>query len=103
LSNSKIPLFDKEFVSFINEKNEDTYYIFCGKFREVDSLHPITYGLLSKENDIKISNNTMYEHFDSIKSNNISTIDEFISNIAIQKIKIKKNLKIKKIKDKGGM
>ena len=95
LSNFKIPLFDKEFVSFINEKNEDTYYIFCGKFRDVDSLNPITYGLLSRENNIKISNNTMYEHFNSIKSNNISTIDEFISNIAIQKIKINKKIKIK--------
>ena len=95
MSNFKIPLFDKEFVSFINEKNEDTYYIFCGKFRDVDSLNPITYGLLSRENNIKISNNTMYEHFNSIKSNNISTIDEFISNIAIQKIKINKKIKIK--------
>lgn len=91
-----MPLFGKEFISFIDEKNTYSYYIYGSKFKKSNSTTAPIYGLLSKNGNIQISNTLIGTDYDILKRNNISNIEEFVNNV--ENKKIKKSGKILKIK-----
>ena len=93
---TKLPLFVKEFISFIDEKNTYSYYIYGSKFKKSNGTTAPIYGLLRKNGNIQISNTLMGNDYDILKRNNISNIEEFVNNV--EKIKMKKSGKILKIK-----
>ena len=98
LCRTKISLFGKEFISYIDDKNSHSYYIYCSKFNEANSETTPIYGLLNKNGNIQISNSLMGDDYDIFKNNNINNIEEFIKNVAIKNIKLKKRVKKLKIK-----
>ena len=101
LSGNKIPLFSKEFVSFMcTPQSTHSYIIFSGKYNLVSEIRPPVYGLIAKNTYIKHTNANFGDVYPKIIENNINSVDEFISRMTIKfkKIKKKKNLKLK-IKD----
>ena len=98
---TNIPTFYSEVASFIEQPESDsTYYIFSGTYHLVDSNHSPVYGLISKDDSIRIPN-AFISAYDTLKANNVTTVDEFIAQVAAgAKRKGVKKLKIKKLEKK---
>ena len=68
----------------------------------VDSNHSPIYGLISKDDSIRIPN-AFVSTYNTLKANNVTTVDEFMAQVAAaeeRKAAARKKMKIKKLKKK---
>ena len=82
LCRTHIPTFYSEVASFIEPQHSDfTYYIFSGTYHLVDSNRSPIYGLISKDDSIRIPN-AFVSTYNTLKANNVTTVDEFMAQVA---------------------
>ena len=95
LCRTKMPLFDKEYISFMGGVSSFSYIIFSGKFQLVNSATSPVYGIISNEESFKIPNILFDTSYDKLLQNNINDIQEFINMVVPQKLRFKKGAKLK--------
>lgn len=101
LSGTKIPLFSKEYISFMcGPQTVHSYIIFSGKYHLASDTKTPIYGLVSKEGIIKNTNSSFNQAYHKIIENNINTFDDFVGKMST-KVKLKKPLKKLKLKLKA--
>ena len=102
LCRTNIPTFYSEVASFVEPTQRDfTYYIFSGAYQLVDSNRSPIYGLISKNDSIRIPN-AFVSAYETMKTNNVTSMDEFMAQVAAgeKRKAAHKKLKIKKLKKK---
>jgi len=101
LCRTHIPTFYSEVASFIEPQHSDfTYYIFSGTYHLVDSNRSPIYGLISKDDSIRIPN-AFVSTYNTLKANNVTTVDEFMAQVAAaeeRKAAARKKMKIQNLR-----
>ena len=68
-----IPSFHSEMASFIQSNNDFIYLIFSGIYHKVDSNTSPVYGLISKDDSLRIPN-AYLPFYDTLMRDNVETI-----------------------------
>jgi hypothetical protein len=92
LCRTHIPTFGKQMASFIETKSEYAYYIFSGRYASVNSNVSPVYGLISKNDSIRIPN-VYISSYDTFTSNNVTTMNEFVDIMKSRRSPNQKNRK----------
>ena len=79
-------------ASFIETKSEYAYYIFSGRYASVNSNVSPVYGLISKNDSIRIPN-VYISSYDTFISNNVTTMNEFVDIMKSRRSPNQKNRK----------
>ena len=94
LCRTNIPSFHSEMASFIQSKNDFIYLIFSGIYHKVDSNTSPVYGLISKDDSIRIPN-AYLTFYDTLMRDNVETLDAFLERMASGDAQHKQKIKIK--------
>ena len=79
LCRTKIPTTASKYISFINGQPEQCYVIFAGSFALAKSNTPPTYGVLSRDESIRLNVSRMESGYNTITKLNITTIEAYIA------------------------
>ena len=100
LCRTNIPTLQSKIACFIQSNHKFVYLIFSGMYPYVNSNTPPAYGLLSKNDAIRIPN-AFLSFYDTLIKDNITTIDKFIERVKQGEQKHKQNLIKKRKKHKA--
>ena len=78
LCRTKIPTTASKFISFINGEVDGCYIIFAGSFANAKSNVSPIYGILTRDDSLRLNTGTMNEAYDNITKLNITTMDAYI-------------------------
>jgi hypothetical protein len=78
LCRTKIPTTSSKFISFISGEFQHCYVLFAGGFALAKSNTPPTYGILSRDDSIRLSIARMEDGFEKITKLNITNLDQYI-------------------------
>ena len=78
LCRTKIPTTSSKFISFISGEFQHCYVLFAGGFALAKSNTPPTYGILSRDDSIRLSIARMEDGFEKITKLNITSLDQYI-------------------------